>query len=216
MKPEHYLPNIQIPGCAQDKDPLCVPRSAGRVEDLPAVLVHELAILDHNLIVLSLFLQAQENIQYGSLVLLSSLRTCILLQQSKRLASTYRTKILDALALKLRPRAPFFQIDLFAFSNVKPEEPNMVITHEIISSASSDDLTKDSENTTSMDSSVARLTSRRMAPCFRTAASSRSSSEDCGRTGGAGRSVRQKISELTSAHCLAKTANRLKTSQCSN
>jgi hypothetical protein len=29
---------------------------------LPAVLVHELAILDHNLIVLSLFLQAQENI----------------------------------------------------------------------------------------------------------------------------------------------------------
>jgi hypothetical protein len=72
----------------------------------------------------------------------------------------------------------------------------MVITHEIISSASSDDLTKDSENTTSMDSSVARLTSRRMAPCFRTAASSRSSSEDCGRTGGAGQSVRQKFQHL--------------------
>jgi hypothetical protein len=62
MKSEHYLPNIQIPRCAQDKDPLCVPRSAGRVKNLPAVLVHELAILDHNLIVLSLFLQAQENI----------------------------------------------------------------------------------------------------------------------------------------------------------
>jgi hypothetical protein len=60
MKPEHYLPNIQIPGCAEDKDPLRVPRSAGRVEDLPAVLVHELAILDHNLIVFSLFLQAQQ------------------------------------------------------------------------------------------------------------------------------------------------------------
>jgi hypothetical protein len=71
-------------------------------------------------------------IQNGSLALLNSNGPTLALQQCKLLANTYRTKISDALALKLRPRAPLFEIDLFAFSNVNPEEPNMVITHKII------------------------------------------------------------------------------------
>lgn len=48
-------------------------------------------------------------------------------------ATTYRTKVLDALAQKLRPGALALKIDLFPFSHIKPALHNQIriMIHEL-------------------------------------------------------------------------------------
>ena len=53
-----YLTNIQGLSCAKNKDPLCIPRTEGRVNYLPVLLVQELIVLNYDLIVLP-FLQTE-------------------------------------------------------------------------------------------------------------------------------------------------------------
>jgi len=178
-----YLANIQVLRRAKNKDPLCVSRSARSVKDSPTFLVQELAVLDHDFIVLSFFLHKYK---HGTLTILrfffTLLSRCL---RSVWILNTYWTKVLDTLAQKLWSWALAFKIDLSAFSHIKPASPNQ--DHQLKSSLQPEAETVKSEIVTELV-----LTSRRKVACFRSGASNHSSSEGYGRTGAAGQSVHHK------------------------